>query len=83
MAFQHKIIKFGVCRSMGRRNLSTADANASHVAALLDQARDATEEWAARSGLVEMEIGGGQTLIDHVHDLRNNVADLRVLTSKD
>jgi hypothetical protein len=53
-----------------------------HIVAPVHLGGDAAKKWAARSGLVKIHVGIGEALLDYVHDLRHDVANVTVLLSK-
>jgi hypothetical protein len=61
------------------QKLSNTCCSARHLVALVRQAVDAAKQWAAGSALVERHIRESQTLLDDIHDLRHDVANLGVL----
>lgn len=49
------------------------------IAHTLDQTGDATEGGVARRALIQAHVGVGETLLDNLHDLGDDIMDLGIL----
>jgi hypothetical protein len=51
----------------------------SHLVAFVHLSGDDAKKWTARGALVQRHISISQALLNHIHDLGHNVANVRVL----
>jgi hypothetical protein len=78
--FQHKIKHSIVGRRERSRKLSTVVGRCTHhLVTPSNMSANAAKDWATGGCLVECHVCIGKALLDHVHDLRHDIADLRVL----